>query len=272
VIIPIVAKIIKKPIIVDCHNIFQPLKIKEANLMRRIIETCIEKMVYKFADLILTVSEKERRVLMSYGIRKVPIEVVPNGVDNKVFSKPKSNLKILEEYGLKNKRIVIFVGNMQYAPNKEAVSLIAMKIAPMVKKVIKNAVFVIVGRTDDLKYKNLKYLGVVKNIAPIIAASDVAIAPLVNGAGTRLKILEYFSCGLPVVSTTVGVEGLDVQNGVHCIIEDDMAMFASKVSQILNDPKLSMQLGNSARQLVTEKYDWLKIAYYLNEVVNMTLV
>jgi glycosyltransferase involved in cell wall biosynthesis len=270
--IPIVAKIFKKPIIIDCHNIFQPLKIKETNLVRKIIETSIEKMIYRFADMILTVSEKERQIFLSYAIGKVQIEVIPNGVETKVFSKPANVMKLREYYGLVNKRVVVFVGNMQYAPNKEAVHLIATKIAPEVVKTVKDAKFIIVGRTAGTKYSNLQYFGVVKDVVPLLAVSDVAIAPLLNGAGTRLKILEYFSCGLPVVSTTVGAEGLEVKNYTHVMIEDDMAVFASKLAQLLNDTKLSKQLGQSARQLVIEKYDWTKIASHLNEVIQRMLI
>jgi len=267
ILVPVIAKILRKPIVVDCHNVFQPLKIRETNFVRKIIEISIEKMVYRFANMILTVSEKERLILLSYAIGKVQIEVVPNGVDTRIFSKPVNAMKLREYYGLINKRAVVFVGNMQYAPNKEAVHLIATKIAPEVEKTIKGAKFLIVGRIDGPKHTNLDYFGVVENVVPLLAASDVAIAPLLNGAGTRLKILEYFSCGLPVVSTTVGVEGLEVRNCTHVMIEDDMAVFASKLIQLLNDSKLSKQLGQSARQLAIEKYDWTKIASHLNEIL-----
>ncbi|MEM2129217.1 MAG: glycosyltransferase family 4 protein [Candidatus Bathyarchaeia archaeon] len=269
--IPIVAKLIKKPIIIDCHNIFQALKIKEANFVRKIIETSIEKMIYKFANLILTVSDKERKVLLSYQITKADIAIIPNGVETRIFA-PEKKFESCDYHGLLNKRVVVFVGNMEYAPNKEAVNLIATKIAPEVIKKVKETIFLLVGRISGPTYHNLHYLGVVKNVAPILAASDVAIAPLLNGAGTRLKILEYFSCGLPVVSTTVGAEGLEVKNGVHIIIEDDMDLFALKIVALLENPKLSKHIGQSARQLVLDKYDWTKIGAYLNEVIKKTLI
>jgi glycosyltransferase involved in cell wall biosynthesis len=265
--IPIVAKIFKKPIIVDCHNIFQSLKISETNLTRKIIETSIEKMIYRFANIILTVSEKEKQIFSSYAIGKAQIEVIPNGVDTAIFSKPVNVAKLREDYGLTNNHVVIFVGNMEYEPNKEAVRLIATKIAPEVKKVVKNVTFLIVGRVNGPTYAILNYVGVVKNVVPLLVVSDVAIAPLLNGGGTRLKILEYLSIGLPVVSTTIGAEGLGVKNGTHAIIEDDLTVFASKLIQLFNDPKLSHKLGQSARQLAIEKYDWTKIASHLNEII-----
>jgi glycosyltransferase involved in cell wall biosynthesis len=266
ILVPLVTKILKKPVIIDCHNVFQSLKISETNLLRKIIETSIEKMVYGFANVVLTVSEKERQLFLSYALGKAQVEVIPNGVDTKIFFKPTNAMKLREDYGLTNKRVVVFVGNMQYGPNKEAVRLIATKIAPEVEKAVNNVMFIILGRIDGPTFANLNYFGVVKNVVPLLVASDVAIAPLLNGAGTRLKILEYFSCELPVISTTVGAEGLEVKNGVHAVIEDDISVFASKLTQLLNDPKLSKQLGLSARQLAVEKYDWVNIASYLNDV------
>lgn len=107
---------------------------------------------------------------------------------------------------------------------------------------------------------NLFFTGVVDNVADLLGVSDVAIAPLFHGSGTRLKILEYFSCRLPVVSTTVGAEGLDVTDGVHILIADDVDLFASRVVDLLKDDALSKKLGRAARDLVVDKYDWMKVA------------
>lgn len=242
--IPIVAKVFRKPVVIDCHDTFQALRVKNTNFMRKIFETSIEKIIYRFASVILVVSEKEKQFLCSLGIDQDCIEVIPNGVDTKAFSQSKDTDKIRLHYGLTGHRIVVFVGNMEYLPNQEAVRLIALKIAPEVTKVVKNAKFLVIGRISGLTYPNLTFTGTVDSVAPILAASEVAIAPLLHGSGTRLKILEYLSCGLPVISTTVGAEGLNIQNGVHAIIEDDLNAFASKLIQLLNDKQLSARLGH----------------------------
>jgi glycosyltransferase involved in cell wall biosynthesis len=263
--IPIVAKIFRKPVVIDCHDTFQALRVKNTSLMRKTFESAIEKTIYRFASIIIVVSEKEKQFLCSFGIDQDCIEVIPNGVDTKAFS-PSQNGKVRLRYGLTGYRIVAFVGNMEYLPNQEAVRLIALKIAPAVTKVVKNAKFLVIGRISGITYSNLTFTGTVDSVAPILAASEVAIAPLLHGSGTRLKILEYLSCGLPVVSTTVGAEGLNVENGVHVIIEDDLNLFASKLTELLTDTQLSARLGQSARELVVEKYDWSNIASDLNKV------
>jgi glycosyltransferase involved in cell wall biosynthesis len=264
--IPITAKILKRPVVVDCHDTFQALRVENTRLLRKFLE----KTIYKFASVILTVSEKEKLGLVSLGVNKDRIKVTPNGVDTKAFFQSVHASEIFARCKLTDSPVIVFVGNMEYLPNKEAVRLIALKLAPKVKKCVKDVKFLVVGRIDGPTYENLTYTGVVDNVARILANSDVAIAPLIHGSGSRLKILEYFCQGLPVVSTTVGVEGLDVENGVHAIIEDDMDVFSAKLIYLLKNKDLSNQLGRAARELVVSKYDWSKITCYLNGVLRGT--
>lgn len=263
--IPLISKVWKKPLVVDCHDVFQALKVPHVSGARRILETFLEKIAYACATLILAVSETEKARLISYDVGNTPIDIVPNGVDTNVFAKAISNTDVKDRYGLRDLGTVIFVGNMEYLPNMEALKLIETRIAPIVRRANK-AKFLIVGRSPQRKESNgLIFTGVVDNVAEYLVASDVAIAPLLHGSGTRLKILEYFSCGLAVVSTSVGVEGLDVKNGVHAIVEDDIDAFALRIIELLNDKELSTKLGSAARILVDEKYDWKNIAEHLNE-------
>lgn len=267
ILIPIITRILKKPLIVDCHDIFQAFRVRHTSTIRKILETFLETIAYKFANVILTVSKREKECLVSYGVRQRNIKVIPNGVDIEAFNPSLDVTYIQNRYGLRNFYTVIFVGNMEYLPNQEAVQLIASEIAPQVQKIVNNTKFLIVGRMPaKIELPNLTFTGVVENVADFLAASDVAIAPLLHGSGTRLKILEYFSCCLPVVSTTVGIEGLDVKSEVNVLIEDDVNEFAIKVTKLLRDKTLSMRLGKAARELVINEYDWKKIARQLNTV------
>lgn len=270
--IPIITRVLKRPLVVDCHDVFQALRVKHTSIVRKILETFLEKMAYKYADVIVTVSERERDCLISYGIGQRNIEVIPNGVDTEAFNNLLDVAHVQARYGLENLNTILFVGNMEYPPNQEAVQVIASEIAPKVQKEINGTKFLIVGRTPaKMDLPSLAFTGVVENVAELLVASDVAIAPLFHGSGTRLKILEYFSCGLPVVSTTVGVEGLHVENGVNVLIEDDMAEFAIEVTKLLKDKALSTRLGKAARELVVNRYDWKKIAKQLNTVYHSLL-
>lgn len=263
--IPIIVKVWKKPVAVDCHDVFQSLRVKHTFRIRQILETIIEIFTYKFANIILTVSQKEKEILTSCGIREDKIKVVPNGVDTVKFDRSTVDIsRVKKKYGLDGCHVVIFVGNMEYLPNREAVKLIAAKIAPLVWQEIANTKFVLVGRYNKkINLPNLIFTGVVEDVVELLAISDVAIAPLFHGSGTRLKILEYLSCGLPVVSTSKGVEGLSFENSNGVIVEDDLNGFARSIVMLIkNSPteKLRKSLRNSVLG-----YDWKNISIQLHE-------
>jgi len=276
IIVPIIAKVWKKTIIVDCHDVFQALRIKHVNRIRRVIETFLETITYRFADFFITVSDNEKKVLVSYGIENNRIEVIPNGVDTEHFSdcsRIDSRL-VKRRYGLENFKVVVFVGNMEYLPNKEAAELVVSTIAPKVVDKVHDVKFLIIGRHQqdfNVNSPNIFFTGVVDDVAKLLIPSDLAIAPLLHGSGTRLKVVEYFSAGLPVISTTIGVEGLDVCNGVDVIIEDDVNNFASKIIELLEDEDRRTKIGSSARLLALEKYDWRTITEKLDTFLRVVL-
>jgi glycosyltransferase involved in cell wall biosynthesis len=98
--------------------------------------------------------------------------------------------------------------------------------------------------------------GYVENVRSLIARSWVSIAPLFNGGGTRLKILEAMALGTPVVATTKGAEGLDLQSEEHLLIADTPEAFAQQILRLLNGPSLRNRPAENAYPLIREKYDW----------------
>jgi glycosyltransferase involved in cell wall biosynthesis len=98
--------------------------------------------------------------------------------------------------------------------------------------------------------------GFVDDVRPLIAQSWISVVPLHTGGGTRLKILEAMALGTPVVATSKGAEGLDVQSGRHLLIADTPEAFAQSAIRLLKEPELRRQLAKSAYQLIREKYDW----------------
>jgi glycosyltransferase involved in cell wall biosynthesis len=263
----VLARVFGKSVVVDSHDVFQALRIKYANILRKVIEIPLERMAYKNAKLILTVSKMDKTFLVRYGIREGKIVVVPNGVYPDVFAlSSDAEGRVKNRIKLKNFLAVIFVGNMEYSPNEEAVNFIAEKLAPRILNKIHNVRFLMVGRKPSKlpSTSGLVFTGVVQDVAQYLAASDVAIAPLLRGSGSRLKVLEYLSCGLPVVSTSVGVEGLKVENGVNVLIEDDMNRFHAKVIELLRNKNLRTSLGSSGRELVVREYDWSVIGKRLS--------
>jgi len=269
--IPFIKTILRKPVVLDSHDVFQSMRLRNDNVVRRILETFFEKIGYLLADLVLVVSGNEKDILIEEGFDGNKIIVVPNGVDIEAFSRSygyKQN-QIEISYGLKGFYKIIFVGNMEYLPNQKAAQIIISKIAPELDDILGKCKFLLIGRCPISLRKNSKnviFTGVVEDVADYLNISNVAIAPLLRGSGTRLKILEYFSCGLPVVSTSMGSKGLGVKNGVNILIEDDLNRFALRIKRLLTDNMISKQLGTNARNFVIEKYSWTKICDRLIEV------
>ena len=259
--VPFIRRVLKRTVVLDCHDVFQALRLKQTGLLRRMLETFLEKLSYRNANLVLAVSEKEKQLLAATsGLSNSKILVVPNGVDTTSFTISREQADTRKKYGLGNSRIIIFVGNLDYLPNREAIQMLSSTIVPKVLVEAKNAKFVVVGRSKDkMEVPGLLFTGFVDNLPEILNISEVAVAPLLHGSGTRLKILEYFSCGLPVVSTSVGAEGLDVQNGVNIFIEDDAQNFAYRIIELLNNANLAASMGKAGRTLVTNTYDWKRI-------------
>lgn len=266
--IPFIKKVLKRRVVVDCHDVFQALRVKHTSIFRRILETFLEKFAYKNADLLLTVSEKEKNCLVSFGFRNCNIEVVPNGVDTASFRKSSEQAETRKKYALEDFRTVVFVGNLRYVPNREAIQLLSSVIAPKVLAKVKDVKFLVVGNLQEkMELPDLVFTGFVDNVSDILSISDVAVAPLFQGSGTRLKVLEYFSCGLPVVSTSIGAEGLAVKNGVNIFIEDDLESFALRIIELLQNENLSKAVGEAARVLATTIYDWKHITKKLENAL-----
>jgi len=130
----------------------------------------------------------------------------------------------------------------------------------------------LVGQVDDNvrampAADGVEIVGRVPDVLPRLADGDLFVAPLRLGGGTRLKILEAFAAGLPVVATSKAVEGLDVENGVHAMIADDAPGLARAILALLDDEDGRERLALAARRLVEEKYDWRRIGAKFAESV-----
>lgn len=165
-----------------------------------------------------------------------------------------------------SRRALLFIGLMSYEPNVDAVMWFAGEILPrLLKKFPDVAINVaggepsgeITGLDDGL---NLRVLGFVDDLKPLYRESAVLVVPLRAGGGSRLKILEAFAAGTPVVSTSIGAEGLEAEDGVHLLVADSPADFAAAVVRLLEDGQLYEKLRRNARLLAEEKYDWQVLA------------
>jgi polysaccharide biosynthesis protein PslH len=162
---------------------------------------------------------------------------------------------------------LVFTGSMDWLPNEDAILYFAEAILPLVKQECPEVTLEVVGRNPSRKLrvaaereKSLRLTGWVEDIRPFLARGSVCIVPLRIGGGTRLKIFEAMAMAKPVISTTVGAEGLPVQSGKDLILADTPNDFAQSVICLLRDEHLRRRLGNGARTLVEENYSWRRVA------------
>jgi len=263
------SKLIEKDklIVYESHNVEFLLKkdyVKDDELVERIKQ--IEKEACTRYDKILTTSKEDKRNLEElYNVEDDKIIVASNGVDIKKISfiREDEKLEAKSFSGLSKRHTILFIGSW-HPPNLEALEFIVDDLALK----FKDCAILVVGSIKDYylqKHKsfpnNILAFGTVdeEEKYEIYKLSDIAINPMFSGSGTNLKMLDYMSAGIPVITTPIGARGLDVESYEHVIISST-AEFPKKIAELLEDRTLQERLKKNGRSLVTEKFSWDKIA------------
>lgn len=187
-----------------------------------------------------------------------PVDVIPNAITVGDYAATADDVNL-------QRPALVFTGKMDFRPNVDAALWFAEEILPLIQREEPAAHFTIVGqkphaRLDVLRERNdITLTGFVSAIQPYIAAADVYVAPLRMGSGTRFKLLESMALGQAIVSTRIGAEGLDAQDGEQLILADTAQEFADRVLMLMRDKDLKEHLAVQGRQFVTEHYDWSAI-------------
>jgi len=223
-----------------------------------------EERFWKKASALVAVSEKEREQM-----KRADAVVVPNGVDTDVFVPKKKT------YDRKAKH-VLFIGDFKWIQNIQAVQWILKEIWPQIELNVgsseQKVKLWIVGKHIP---ESLKALGthnvLFEENAPdetwkIYQKADVLLAPIMVGGGTSYKILESMACGVPVVTTRLGVEGIGAKHEKEALVGKSAEEIAGLVEKALTNATLTQSLTKNARKLIEEKYSWKKIAKDLEAV------
>jgi glycosyltransferase involved in cell wall biosynthesis len=215
-----------------------------------------ERKIFRRANQVWVCSKEERSQLRRRDLLS-DVRVIPNGVNVQSFAR--------EPRTSPAKGRLLFFGNLDYFPNVDAVQYLLSEIFPQVRSAHPDAELHIVGRGGaalaqlGAGREGVRFVGAVPDIYAAIAEAEVVVVPLRVGGGTRLKILETLAVGRPVVSTSIGAEGLAVTAGKDLLIEDDPAAFASAVVQMLEDGGLGERIGINGQRRVREAFDWAVI-------------
>lgn len=158
--------------------------------------------------------------------------------------------------------VLAFSGNMGYHPNVQAVRWFARDIWPRVRRAVPAAEWVLVGKNEHVVRdlvrgaEGVRCTGMVENAVAELARADVAVVPLLSGSGTRLKILEAWAAGTPVVSTRLGAEGLGEWDGLPVTLADNADEFSAKIVRLLCQPDEAAALGVAGRQRFERSFTW----------------
>lgn len=212
----------------------------------------LEREIADDSDLVVVCSELDRERL-----GRARVSVVPNGYEL-ALQTPTSPIR-----GRSAGPVLIMVGLLTYEPNRDGAAHLAADILPLVRRRCPDAQFHVVGRhggdTAVASWRGLSGVAVLGEVADVgaeLAAADIAVVPIRFGGGTRIKILEAFAHRIPVVSTTVGCEGLDVVDGEHLLVADGPEAFAAACIRLHENADLRDRLVGAAAQLWERRYRW----------------
>lgn len=260
------------PKVLNAHNV-------ESMVARRVYESeksIAKKMIYllnyrkmcRFEEsvarefaMVLTVSENDKAEFRRMG-STARLETVENGVDDSYFTPS----------GAETDGSLVFVGSMDWLPNDDGILHFLDETYPALLAKGRRPHLFIVGRNPSQRllskakeFSDVTVTGTVDDVRPFVDRAVVYVVPLRFGGGTRLKILEAFAMKKAVVSTSLGCEGIECEDGKHILIADSRDEFVASIERLFDDAYLRSSLGQQAQLLIEHQYSWEKIS---QKVVN----
>ena len=232
-------------------------RIEWPKLRRYELEVC------RSCDMVLTVSEEDKNTLQDMDAAINNIRCVPIGVDIDYFNPVERNA---------DSRNLLSVGTMYWPPNVDSMLYFSREIFPIIKKQVPGCTLTIAGQRPVAAIQSLSadpsisVTGYVDDVRETARDCGAFVVPLRSGSGVRVKILNAMAMGLPIVSTSIGVEGIAVKDGVHALIADSPRDFSEASIKVLQDRDLAQQLGDNGRKLVCEKYSWDAVGKQLLDI------
>jgi glycosyltransferase involved in cell wall biosynthesis len=247
------------PVVLDIHNVESALNRGLARsepwplqvVFRRFASACerVERRWLPQFEALLAASmpDAARLLALAPGSR---VHVYPNAIPT------------VPEPDVAETDAIAFSGNLEYRPNQAAVRFFRREVWPLLREPWPGLVWRLIGKNPHAVRRytrddpRIEVTGPVDDAVAAIASARVAVVPLLSGSGTRLKILEAWAAARPVVSTALGAEGLEANDGEHLVIADTPAAFAKAVSRLLGDRCERARLGRAGRRLYEERYTW----------------
>jgi len=264
------------PTVLFTHNVEAEIFERHASIEKNVVKKWVwrsqarkmvefESRALDRQDAVIAVSERDKEILeQRYGIANG--KAIPTGVAVERF-------RYTPPSAGRGQKLV-FTGSMDWAPNVDGVAYFMDRIWPQIAEARAGVQFTVVGRNppkqliSDAKRRGLpwRFTGFVDDVRPHISDCDVYIIPLRVGSGTRIKAFEAMALGCPVVSTSIGIEGLELTSEEHCLIADTPETFAKAVIRMLDDGGLRADLSHKAREYVVERFSAERVAREFEEI------
>jgi glycosyltransferase involved in cell wall biosynthesis len=243
-------------VIYDSHNVDYLLAPPKSTLQRKL--RFLERLVPYIVDEVWCCSDVDRDNFTQLNKRFLKItKVVPNGAT------PRNDLYISAKHHHQLHTLGI-IGSWYYPPNVEGLEWFLEAVLPLIDDVIQVRICGI-GQLPSFtlekinSFCNVEFIGRVDDVAEFYKSSHAVAIPLFVGSGTRLKVLEAMSFATPMVSTSKGVEGIPLENGLNCFITDSPSQFARYINQLFSSPALAMEMGQNANKHFHQHYTWDRI-------------
>jgi len=224
-----------------------------------------EKNINKEFNISIFVSDVEKKLFLSKYKNAKNIFVIPNGVDYNFFSYNANRLHLLSSdviNFINKKKVIIFVGAMDYKPNIDAVLWFVNKVFYRLKKEFKDICFLVVGRNpaEDIKRLHKKngifVTGFVEDVRPYYDVAHVVVVPIIIARGIQNKVLEAMSMEKSVVLTNEANEGIWGKDKIHLYLANDEEQFFTSIKYLLKNDKKRQEIGKSARSYIKENFSW----------------
>jgi len=221
----------------------------------------IETELCNRSDAVVCVSDNDRQKLADDGVNPDLLTTIPHGVDLVQFD-TSGAIDARGKFDIPaDSPLLVFHGTFSYPPNQEALRIFAEILLPGLEKKGLKCHLLAVGRSPPTvsPHARIHFSGSVEQVGPWLKAADMAVIPLIEGGGTRMKIIDCFAARLPVISTSKGIEGIPVVSGRQALVLDDWDAMMAAVADLVHNPEKASALASEGRQLA-DGMDWDAVA------------
>ena len=264
-----------------CYRIFERLAQAERHPLKRLVLEREWRALVRYEAMacaqfahVVTVTDEDQRLLRAQIERVAPRADGPRWSTIPICVDPREQTLVERSPGTRD---VLHLGTMFFMPNVEGVLWFAREVWPRVHAEVPDATFTVAGKRPPRSVERLaladngiRVIGYVADPLPYLRQAAVFIVPLHSGGGMRVKILDAWCWGIPIVSTRVGAEGIEYREGENILIADEPEAFAHSVIRVFQAPDLAQRLRENGRHWVGQHYDWRNVYHQWDQVYSST--